>query len=91
GRFILAQNVRPMKLDLTESQPVSQPMEDAETVRTLVNKDDLLITIVGAKTGDVCRVPSQLREHYVCQSVALLRPGVSHLAKYLEIWLASPE
>jgi len=50
-----------------------------------------LATIVGANTGDVCRVPSALREHYVCQSVALVRPIVSALSELLMLYLNSEQ
>ena len=36
-----------------------------------LEQGDILITIVGANTGDVCRVPSSLPELFVCQSVSL--------------------
>lgn len=91
GTFILAQNVRTMRLDLTERQAVDAPANDAETERTRVRRDDILVTIVGAKTGDVCRVAVQLTDHFVCQSVALLRPVVSETAAFIELYLASRE
>ncbi|MDQ2867980.1 MAG: restriction endonuclease subunit S [Verrucomicrobiota bacterium] len=91
GTFILAQNVRPMRLDLSERQSVAAPQGDAETERTRVRAADLLVTIVGAKTGDICRVPNNLEDHFVCQSVALLRPVVSTSAKFAELYLASQE
>ena len=80
-----------MHLDLTERQSVAAPKGDTETERTRVRVDDLLTTIVGAKTGDVCRVPIELADHYVCQSVAMLRLVVPYCAKFTEIFLASPE
>jgi type I restriction enzyme, S subunit len=89
--FILAQNIRPMRLDLSERQSVAAPVGDAETERTRVRLNDLLVTIVGAKTGDVCRVPAELENHFVCQSVALLRPIESASAKFAELYLASQE
>jgi type I restriction enzyme, S subunit len=91
GTFILAQNVRPMRLDLNERQAVDAPKGDAETERTRVQQNDILITIVGAKTGDVCRVPSGLKDHFVCQSIALLRPVLPGVAKFAEMYLASQE
>ena len=91
GTFILAQNVRPMRLDLSERQSVDAPKGDAETERTRVRRSDILVTIVGAKTGDVCRVPSELDDHFVCQSVALLRPVLQDFAKFTEMYLASQE
>jgi type I restriction enzyme S subunit len=91
GTFILAQNVRPMRLDLTERQAVDAPEGDAETERTRVRRDDILVTIVGAKTGDVCRIPVDLDEHFVCQSVAIIRPLIIESAKFIEMYLASQE
>jgi len=91
GTFILAQNVRPMRLDLTERQAVDAPEGDAETERTRVRRDDILVTIVGAKTGDVCRIPIDLDEHFVCQSVAIIRPLITESAKFIEMYLASQE
>ncbi|MBI5571285.1 MAG: restriction endonuclease subunit S [Desulfomonile tiedjei] len=91
GTFILAQNVRLMRLDLSERQAVDPPKTDAETARTRVSIGDLLVTIVGAKTGEVCRIPMEMVDHFVCQSVALLRPLMSASAKFMELYLASPE
>ena len=91
GTFILAQNVRLMRLDLSERQAVDPPKNDAETARTRVSIGDILVTIVGAKTGEVCRIPKELVDHFVCQSVALLRPLVPASAKFIELYLASPE
>ena len=91
GTFILAQNVRTMRLNLSDRQAVDPPKSDAETVRTRVSIGDLLVTIVGAKTGEVCRIPMELVDHYVCQSVALLRPLRPASAKFMELYLASPE
>ena len=91
GTFILAQNVRLMRLDLSERQTVDPPKSDAETSRTRVSTGDLLVTIVGAKTGEVCRIPMELVDHFVCQSVALLRPLMPASSKFMELYLASPE
>ena len=91
GTFILAQNVRLMRLDLRERQAVDPPKNDAETARTRVSIGDILVTIVGAKTGEVCRIPKELVDHFVCQSVALLRPLMPASAKFMELYLASPE
>jgi type I restriction enzyme S subunit len=91
GTFILAQNVRPLHFDLTARQPVDAPDGDPETERTRVAINDLLVTIVGANTGDICRVGRQVPDHYVCQSVALVRPTVTSCSRFLELYLASPE
>jgi type I restriction enzyme S subunit len=88
--FLMAQNVRPGLLDLSYRQRVDPPAEDASCERSQVAMDDLLVTIVGANTGDVCRVPTDLPKHYVCQSVALMRPAYSQTSKYLDAYLNSP-
>jgi type I restriction enzyme S subunit len=56
----------------------------------MVFRDDLLVTIVGANTGDVCRVPEPVEEHYVCQSVALMRPVEPATGRFLDVYFNSP-
>lgn len=90
GTFVMAQNVRPGYLDLTSQQAVNPPAEDPSCERSRVECNDLLVTIVGANTGDVCRVPDSLPEHYVCQSVALMRPAEAATAKFLSVYYNSP-
>jgi type I restriction enzyme S subunit len=84
GIFIMAQNVRPGRFDPSTRQPVNPPVDDPSCERSRVEENDLLVTIVGANTGDMCRVPEVLEEHYVCQSVALMRPVEKTIARYLE-------
>jgi type I restriction enzyme, S subunit len=86
GTFIMAQNVRPGRFDPSIRQPVSPPPNDPSCERSRVEESDLLVTIVGANTGDICRVPQPLSEHYVCQSVALMRPVDRKTAKYLDYY-----
>ena len=88
--FVLAKNIRPMSLELKDPQLIAAPQNDAEAARTRIQRDDLLVTIVGANTGDVCRVPHDFSNHFVCQSVALLRPAIPASARFLELYLASP-
>lgn len=88
GVFIMAQNVRPMRFDLSERFSVDPPQSNPDAMRSEVRKDDLLVTIVGANTGDVCRFPLDATEHYVCQSVALLRMADTCLARFLEMYLS---
>jgi type I restriction enzyme S subunit len=90
GTFIMAQNVRPLRFDRTYRLAVAPPANDPERGRTAVLRGDILVTIVGANTGDVCRVDSDLNEHYVCQSVAYMRPVLPDLSPFLELWLNSP-
>ena len=88
--FLMAQNVRPGRLDLEYRQVVDPPPEDSSCERSQVVIHDLLVTIVGANTGNVCRVPTDLPRHYVCQSVALMRPVEPSSARYLDAFLNSP-
>jgi type I restriction enzyme S subunit len=85
--FVMAQNVRPGRFDRSFVQLVDPPQDDPERIRTRIQQDDLLVTIVGANTGDVCRVDSNVVDHYVCQSVALMRPVRGDLAEYLDLFL----
>ncbi len=87
--FVMAQNVRALRFDRSTRQGVAPPANDPERERTRVMKDDILVTIVGANTGDVCRVPSAVEDHYVCQSVALVRPAQPEMAAFLELFLNS--
>lgn len=89
--FVMAQNVRPQKFDSTPVIRVSPPEGDRDKVRSAVAQDDLLVTIVGANTGNVCRVDKSLEDYYVCQSVALLRPVETATAKYLDLYMNSEE
>ena len=91
GTFVMAQNVRPGFFDLSMKQRVAPPITDSSTVRSQIEKNDLLVTIVGANTGDVCMVPDSFPEHYVCQSVALMRPVESFLGPYLDLYMNSDE
>lgn len=89
--FVMAQNVRPLKFHSTPVVRVAPPDGDRDKARSKVAENDLLITIVGANTGDVCRVDKGFDDYYVCQSVALLRPVESATANYLELYMNSEE
>ncbi len=89
GVFVMAQNVRPGKLDLAFRQAVDPPPGDSSCERSRIKLGDLLVTIVGANTGNVCRVPEDFPRHYVCQSVALMRPVFPEISRYLEIYFNS--
>jgi type I restriction enzyme S subunit len=91
GTFIMAQNVRAGQLDLNFRQKVNPPGGDRDRARSQVQQDDLLVTIVGANTGDVCRVDGDYPEHYVCQSVALMRPVLPGMSHFIEAYLVSQE
>ena len=89
GTFIMAQNIRMGYLDRSYRQAVNPPKNHRDRKRSQVEEHDLLVTIVGANTGDVCRVPEPLPEHYVCQSVALMRPVVGPCSHWLEVWFTA--
>jgi type I restriction enzyme S subunit len=91
GVFVMAQNVRPGRLDLSELQLVDPPVGSKDAERSQVAEGDLLITIVGANTGDACRVDRPLPRHYVCQSVALVRLADVRLSPYIELFLMADE
>lgn len=88
--FVMAQNVRPGRYDDRMRQFVGPPANDPERHRTRVARDDLLLTIVGANTGDLCQVKFEPADHYVCQSVALLRPEIGLLGSLVEIFFSTP-
>jgi len=87
--FVLAGNIRPMAFDPSPRRYVDPPLDGADARRSRIKCDDLLITIVGANTGDVCRVPVSLENYFVCQSVALIRLLEPEKARYIELYLNS--
>ncbi len=88
--FVLTQNVRPLLFDPEMYQGVAPPRNHRDCERSRIEKDDLLVTIVGANTGDSCRVPSRFTDYFVCQSVALVRLRDRRHSRFLELWLNSP-
>jgi type I restriction enzyme S subunit len=91
GTFVMAQNVRPLRFDQSYRFGVAPPENDRDRERSQVKEGDILVTIVGANTGDVCRVSRPVEQHYVCQSVALMRPVVEEISPFLELLLNSPQ
>ena len=87
--FVMAQNVRPGRYNHGYIKHVAAPAGDPETTRTRVHKNDLLVTIVGANTGDVCRIDFDAGNYFVCQSVALVRPILSEMSQFLELYLVA--
>jgi type I restriction enzyme S subunit len=91
GTFIMAQNVRPLRFDQSYRLGVAPPENDRDRERSQVKQGDILVTIVGANTGDVCRISEPVAQHYVCQSVALMRPVFEEISPFLELFLNSPQ
>ncbi|MGA8760001.1 MAG: hypothetical protein WB611_27520 [Stellaceae bacterium] len=89
--FIMAQNIRPGRYDHSYVKHVAPPVGDAEATRTRVRKNDLLVTIVGANTGDVCRVDFKSNDYFVCQSVALVRPILREMSEFFELYFVAPD
>ena len=90
GTFVMAQNVRKGYIDWSYRQAVDPPAEDASRERSQIQLGDLLVTIVGANTGDVGPVLDARPQHYVCQSVALIRPVDARVTPFLNLWFNSP-
>jgi hypothetical protein len=90
GVFVLTQNVRMRRLDLTEPFNVDPPSDDPARARSAIKRDDILVTIVGANCGNLARVPTPLDEHFVCQSLALIRLTNPALSEWIELYLAAP-
>jgi len=89
--FVMAQNVRPGRYNHSYVKYVDPPHHLKDVERSRIQRDDLLVTIVGANTGDVCRIDFDAKEHFVCQSVALMRPVLPEIAAYLEMYLIAPD
>ena len=87
--FVMAQNVRPWRPDFSFKQYVDPPPDHRDRVRSEIQTDDLLVTIVGANTGQVCRIDESVNSHFVCQSVALLRPVLPGVSEYMNAVLNS--
>jgi type I restriction enzyme S subunit len=89
GTFVMAQNVRRGYLDWSFHQQVDPPLNDSASDRSRIVKGDLLVTIVGANTADVGPVTEDRPNHFVCQSVALVRPSDTRVSPFLNLWLGS--
>lgn len=89
GTFVMAQNVRRGSLDWSYRQAVDPPLADSARDRSQIRMGDLLVTIVGANTGDVGPVNEDRPQHYVCQSVALMRPRNIAVTPFLNLWFSS--
>lgn len=87
--FVMAQNVRPWRPDFSFKQLVDPPLNHRDRIRSEIRVDDLLVTIVGANTGQTCRVDQPVQSHFVCQSVALMRLVMPNMAEFVNIVLNS--
>lgn len=87
--FVMAQNVRPWRPDFSFKQYVDPPVDHRDRLRSEIRLDDLLTTIVGANTGQVCRVSEAVSSHFVCQSVSLMRLVMPSMAEFVNAVLNS--
>ncbi|MCP2214917.1 restriction endonuclease subunit S [Bradyrhizobium elkanii] len=89
--FVLAGNVRPSRFDPMPKRYVDPPLDNADARRSRIEKDDLLLTIVGAGTGDICRVNAPVDNYFVCQSVARIKLRQPFLSSFYMHWFSSDE
>jgi type I restriction enzyme S subunit len=88
AKFIRSQNINKDCLDLSDVAYVIPP-RNSEGARTLVKRDDLLLTVTGANVGKAARVDIELDKAYVSQHVALIRPVDSVLSELLHLYLTA--
>ncbi len=80
--FIRTQDIKTNILNLTGVAKVKLPKK-VEGKRSLVEVNDLLMTITGANVGKVAHVERQIGEAYVSQSVALMKFIDKRISRYL--------
>jgi type I restriction enzyme, S subunit len=61
----MAQNVRRLHFDQSYRLCVAPPENDRDRERSQVKQGDILVTIVGANTGDVCSVDHLINTMFV--------------------------
>lgn len=88
--FVRTENINRNRLgSLAEIAHVSLP-DSVEGKRTLIRRDDLLITITGANVGKCAHVSIDIPEAYVSQSVALVRLVDCSLSRFVQKQLIAP-
>lgn len=88
-KFIRAQNIGFGRLRLNDLACVNPP-KNSEGTRTRVIKGDLLIVITGAGVTNPALLDQELGEAYVSQHVALIRPTITILSRWLLLCLMAP-
>lgn len=86
--FIRTQDIKSNNLSLENAAYVKLPAK-AEGKRSLVELNDLLMTITGANVGKVALIEKEIPEAYVSQSVALMKYLDSRLTKYMWYYFQS--
>lgn len=86
--FIRTQDIKTNNLSLENAAYVKLPTK-AEGKRSLVELNDILMTITGANVGKVALIEKEIPEAYVSQSVALMKYLDSRLTKYMWYYFQS--
>ena len=86
--FIRTQNIKTDHLVLDDIAFVQLP-KSTEGMRSQVMKDDILITITGANVTKAARIEEQLPEAYISQHIALTRPRIPKMSKWLHLCFIS--
>ena len=86
--FIRAQDINADRLILNNTAHVSPPPR-AEGLRTRVQIWDILVTITGANVTKSALINTPIGEAYVSQHVALARPAMPEIARWLHLWIIS--
>ncbi len=87
--FVRAQNIRFGRLLLQDLARVNPPSK-SEGSRTQVLPGDLLMVITGAGVTNPALLEHSLGEAYVSQHVALIRPGIEGISRWLLLCLMAP-
>jgi type I restriction enzyme, S subunit len=88
--FVRTENINTNRLAPEEDIARVALPPSIEGKRTLILRDDLLITITGANVGKCAHVDRDVPEAYVSQSVALVRLRDKSLARFLHKQLIAP-
>jgi type I restriction enzyme S subunit len=87
---VRTENINKNRLgSLTDVARVALP-DSVEGKRTLIKRDDLLITITGANVGKCAHVDFDIPEAYVSQSVALVRFLDQTISEFIQKQLIAP-
>ena len=89
ARFIRVQNLESHHLSFVDVAHVNPP-DTAETLRTRVQSNDLLLAITGNTIGLSALVPEDVGEAYVSQHVAIIRLSQLVVSSYIASFMALP-
>jgi type I restriction enzyme S subunit len=87
--FLRSQNVYDDGLRLSDVANIA-PEVHQRMAGTAVRGSDLLLNITGGSMGRCCRVPDQFGEANISQHVAIIRPAIASMSRYLHALVMSP-